>query len=260
MKLEQWKLAQLSKFFLSGVFLRPKFFALWIYSHLFHTVGDSVHKLTDEDLLEDLKGGKSLIRFGDGEALILTGRDIYFQPSYRALRKSLMECVQAYSDSSPYLLGIAIQCLETPSSDLSKREQGIWRLYRNMYSAYFKKNVRYFDAFKFYNPNFFRDVVQPVFINRHIVCVSNESTLKPQLVKYPERSFFSVSFVVASSHDSFRFYNVIKARVLGLISEQSHLTPLVLSAVGPAGKVLAYDLSLQGIQSIDLGHGFSRIF
>jgi len=50
--------------------------------------------------------GKSLIRFGDGEALVLVGKPVWFQLPNRALRRGLADAFFNYRADSGYLLAV----------------------------------------------------------------------------------------------------------------------------------------------------------
>lgn len=59
----------------------------------------------------------------------------------------------------------------------------------------------------------------------------------------------SIHRIIAPAKDAFSDYD----RILALVKENAKLDTLVLVSLGPAATVLAYDLTLEGIQALDIG-------
>ena len=71
--------------------------------------------------------GKSLIRFGDGEAFLLLGKPTWFQLPQPSLREGLFEIFFGYSEHSDYLLAIMGTVFLSPEELRSADEAGkLW--------------------------------------------------------------------------------------------------------------------------------------
>ena len=102
--------------------------------------GSSVERLQTEV--------KTVIRWGDGESLILQGGDIYFQPYSLQLRNRLLGIIKNYREHCGFYLAIPTQYLVSSSRGLRNTRRGksndfdIWRVSRYVYWRYFYKNTQ----------------------------------------------------------------------------------------------------------------------
>lgn len=68
-----------------------------------------------EGLTQELmRTGKSLIRFGDGEALLLVGKTVFFQRSDPTLRSDLFDAFFGYRPDCDYILAVAGSVFRSP--------------------------------------------------------------------------------------------------------------------------------------------------
>jgi hypothetical protein len=238
-----------------GLRYDPTVFLLFCLSFIRPTQPTKVNELTNTELIKAIGRGRSVIRFGDGEALLLTGRDISFQPTSKELDKGLRIILRNYSDGAPYILGI-------PTNKLVDTEQAlkaagtlrIWRLYRVLFSKRFKKKPAYCPLTYFYTQNTFENDVMPLIKNRHIIWVSKEENYDKNLTDYFSQNAEQVTYINTPATNAFQMYEEIKAEVL-VATHRHQLRPIILLAAGPATKVLAYELCKAGIQCLDVGQG-----
>ncbi len=216
---------------------------------------------TKTEVVTQIKNGRSFIRFGDGEAMLMTGRDIYYQPTNRVLCKALRTIAQNYSDNSPYFLGLPTKELRATEAKL-KTQRGdqvrIWRLFRILFPFYFSQNVPYAYYALFFEKGWFETNIMPILSDRHVIIATNSSVLTPAFKAYFATQSAQASFVTTPPKNAFKEKDTLLKAITTLCT-QSSATPIVLLAAGPASKVLAYDLANQGIQTLDLGHGIESI-
>ena len=217
----------------------------------------AVSALNEEETLAAIADGKSIIRIGDGEVMLLTGRDVYFQPASPVLAKAFRMIIGNYNAQSPYLLGVPAEKITAPA--LSSAQHRVWRWFRIVFPLRFKTNERYVSAVYFYKQGRFKRELAPLFKKHHAVWLANEDTLSPALQSYAGSISVHTSFITAPGNDAFSAYDTIKSEVLAVTETHPQLPVVVCTAIGPAGKVLAYELATQGIQVLDLGHGMSII-
>ena len=244
---------------IGGLRYDPGVFLLFCISFIRPTQPVTLNVLTNNGLNEAIRKGRSVIRFGDGEALLVTGRDIYFQPTSPEMNRKLRTIIKNYSDDAPYILGI-------PTNKLADTEQTlkaagtlrIWRLYRVLFAQRFNTTPAYCALTHFYTKNTFEHEIMPLIKDRHIIWVSKEENFDKNLTDYFSQNAEQVTYINTPATNAFAQYEEIKAEVL-TATHKHQLKPIILLAAGPATKVLAHELSQTGIQCLDIGQGIRVI-
>lgn len=200
----------------------------------------------------------SLIRFGDGEFEIMAGNQrAPFQDYDQELAERLREVIE--TDTENVLIGIADNY-----GDLSvysdETADGIRKYMTNEVRAFhlsvFHPDRVYYNAymFKCYFP--YRDkektqsridLIKRIWDQRDVVLVEGRETRTGQGNDLLDNAK-STRRILCPTKNAYAYYNEILEAVKKVSKES-----LILCALGPAAKVLAYDLALCGYQVIDIG-------
>lgn len=216
-------------------------------------------ELSTQTIIKAIASGTSFIRLGDGEALILTGRDIYFQPVTKALALGLQTIVANYTPASPYILGVPTNKLSLTEEELgSAKQRRLWRLYRVLFPLRFPLHTAYAPLTFFYVGGRFQEHITPLLRDKHVIFLSNEDVLDQALQDYAQAHFAHYTFITTPARDAFQQQAATRTAIDRAI-KGSNLSPVLLCAAGPASKVLAYEYTMQGIQCLDIGHGMPLI-
>ena len=236
------------------IWLEPRSFLQLSLSILFSKYPNSVsvNKISQQNLQRAIKNGKSLIRVGDGEAMLLTGRSLHFQRYHPALRLGLISMISSYSSQSKYILAVPHFALEDTFETLKiKGRARIWRLFRILFKK-FPKDASYADAVSFYYKDSFIGIINSLPQTHELIILSKEENNTTELKQFLNEHHPKYCFFNTPQQNAFTVIDAFKSTIL----ERSKQHPLiVITAMGPAGKVLAYQLCEESIQCIDLGHG-----
>ncbi|MCB9810527.1 MAG: DUF1792 domain-containing protein [Candidatus Nomurabacteria bacterium] len=236
----------------NGIRYEPVAFFHYCLSFLIYPHSVDFHKKTPTELKDDLKKGKSLIRVGDGEAMLLMGRSIHFQTFDNKLRSDLKQIVTEYNPDSNYVLAVPHFALTEPFPSLKKRSRNkIWRLFRVLFKRLFNNQSAYADAVMFYHKGVFESTILPIISDKKVLVLAMDSVQKP-LTKYFNKHSIDFSFVPVPISNAFFSVTYLMEQVKNLAKNKN---ATVLIAAGPAGKVLAYRVLEHNIQCIDIGHG-----
>lgn len=209
---------------------------------------------------------KSVIRWGDGESLILQGGDVYFQPYSLQLRTRLLGIIKDYKEHCGYYLAIPTQYLASSSIGLRNTKRGksndfdIWRVSRFVHWRYFPKKIEYLDAFIFKGStnDQLREIRKVLSTFSSFVIVSSEPENVDAFFRenLPSAHY---SKIIIPAKDAFATYENIWEKVLTQLNELSGVNEqdiLLLISAGPCAKVLAYDLIKRGYTAFDVGKLF----
>lgn len=236
---------------------------IWIsvlYSLSMTFFGVKSNVLDAEDTVQKILEGKSLIRFGDGEFGIYRGKNIHYQQYSNDLKEKFEEIKETFEsedDTCPYLLAVPKKFIQCAGISLCKKRVLVssWAEAR----FYFKKNFdltkTYGDAFLFERKNVsvYEKIWNAENDRKKIIFIHNSEVYAEQFQKKYNRK---VWFVQCPSRNAFEKIEELRNAINSLI-ELHNLgkdeVQIVVSA-GPAGKVLVYEFSEKGYQSIDAGH------
>lgn len=207
------------------------------------------------DVITLLKSGKSLIRFGDGEFYIMNFGSIHYQDFDPKLRDLFYEMVKEYKADSPYVLCLNKIPLEKSNRQLKKDLLfHCWLPGKVMYNLFFNKNIKYIDQVLFYYNETVPTYFEEYLLTKHLVLVTNDVNIE-KFKSNKHIPFTDVSYVSTPSTNAFSDYDSIKSRVREEVLKFGVGNTIVLAACGPASKPLAYELSMEGVVTIDIGKG-----
>ncbi|MBO8456646.1 MAG: SP_1767 family glycosyltransferase [Spirochaetes bacterium] len=213
-------------------------------------------KTIDETLDTLLNSDDSLIRFGDGEFKIIEGGSIYFQEYDALLAERLLEIVNIESDS----LLIGMPDVFNNISALTFKARVFWLT--NLYIH--KKSYRKLEGREFSNTFFSRpymdyavktdkkkffEKMKLLWLKRDIVFIEG-STTRNGIGNSLYSGANSISRIVCPSQNCFSIHD----KVVDYVNKNISKNQLLLLSLGPAAKVIGYDLFMLGYRVIDIGH------
>lgn len=216
-----------------------------------HSDEEAVNRIVDEKC--------SMIRFGDGEFEIIAGNDrVNFQKYDRDLGRRLKEVLQ--SDQKNILIGIANNYgnLELYSEEIADGIRGYMteENTRNSQMSLLDLDKVYYNTymFKCYYP--YKDksktiervnIIKKIWNDRNVILIEGAQTRTGQGNDLFD-NVKSIKRILCPTQDAYAKYQEILDTAKSLIRDE-----LVLCVLGPAGKVLAYDLINSGHQVVDIG-------
>ncbi|MGL6059015.1 MAG: GT-D fold domain-containing glycosyltransferase [Culicoidibacterales bacterium] len=203
--------------------------------------------------LNEIKKGKSLVRFGDGEFRLILGEGIFFQTANEILQEKLKNTL--VSDDENIIVAIPEFNDKYNSSPNTNGKLSYWEWF--WYEKFkklkplFSREKKYGQAACTRNTVFFENDItdiQEIWNNRDIVFVYGEkgrfnpkNEIFSNIKKYKE--------ILISPTNAFDEYENILFRCL-----QEKKEALFLVSAGPTATVLCYELAKLGYQAIDIGH------
>lgn len=206
------------------------------------------------DIPKLLQQGKTIIRFGDGEVYLLNYGSIHYQTYDPAIRETYLQIIAEYSASAPYVLSINEGPMRSTNSRL--RRLGLlqcWLPMKVVYERWFDKQTPYLDASLFYDPDTIPRYLVPFLTDKHVIVATREDTIK-SISTNEQHPLQTATFIKTPDFNSFAQYDTIMKSINEAVKNNSK-PPVVLLAVGPASKVMAFSLATAGIQTIDVGIG-----
>lgn len=211
----------------------------------------------DETLESIIKHKYSVVRFGDGELTIVSGKSIKFQNYNKELAESLMNIMALDID------GLII-CVPDVFGNLgiyTERCQSFWRYhllkFRKLWYACFDSSSKYHNAFisrlymeyqnKEKSVEWF-NAIKKIWKDKEIIIIEGEFSrlgVNNDLFKGAK----SIERILAPSINAFDKLDLILEEALKVDKRK-----LILVALGPTAKIVTYELFMKGYQCIDIGH------
>lgn len=213
-----------------------------------------------EETVQELKKGRSLIRFGDGEFGIYRNRDIHYQRWSQALKDEFEKIKQDYeadAEHCPYILAMPKAFMTVSGWKLMKKRVYVssWAESRRQFKKTFRRDIVYGDSFLFEKKNkpIYSEIwngencpPNVVFVHNSVACAQ---AFRDTYQKHVEH-------VACPPKDAFENVAILEKEILSKIETNGWTSKDVMITIsaGPAGKVLVYRLSKKGYHCIDAGH------
>ena len=211
----------------------------------------------EKSLKKLLETKKSISRFGDGELDLILGRPLKFQKLDKKLSERLEEILKSKNDKC--LIGVpdAIVTFENLTEESEKfwiknmyRTRNSWLKYLDKDTTYCTANItrlyiRYKDKSKCGE---YFDLLKKIWENREVVICEGEKTrfgVGNDLLSKCK----SVQRIICPAENAFDKYD----EILETLRKQKQ-DKLFIIALGPTATVIAYDLSQEGYQALDIRH------
>ncbi len=208
--------------------------------------------LSQNELVENIKNGKSILRLGDGEINLLLGLRNHYQTFEPLLQKKLFEIIHAYNETSPYILSIP-RFVNVSNHELqNNKKRFVWMPLKVMFKLYFNPIPKYLDAHAFYYDNYFDTVISPTLKRKHVLLVTKQKTIDKQL-KNPHLQWSRFSHIAVPEEEIFKQKDNIISQIDAFLEGKPTEDVVILLALGPVGKWIGYEYSLKAVQCIDIG-------
>lgn len=199
-----------------------------------------------------------MIRFGDGELMLLEGKDIPFQQYDAVLAGRMFDILKAKDDRCMiciphyYFYHDMEQLL--PIQRRFLLEMGV--KYRNEFVKYCNTDVVYgdtgvtqlFEIYDYFEFDDFYRRIEKMISKYDVVCVCGKGTLtnlQYNLLEYAKTQ----AYIYCPCKNAFGEYDKILKKCLTVGKDK-----LILAALGPTAKVLVWDLVQMGYHAWDIGH------
>ena len=227
------------------------------------TLGKKHHEVSvktyDETIEEMTK--KSLIRFGDGEFVLIGGGSIYYQPYSNELADRLSTILLSNYDN----LTICVPDIFGDLKNWDKKSRKFWSYFRTLRYNILQKNSLPSSEYRYGNANATRpymdlpndrkilakgyyDNLKKVWDNQNIVFIEGDTT-RNGVGNDLYNNAKSIQRIICPHTDAYASYKKILIAALKLKKDA-----LIIISLGPAGKVLGFELWKQGYHVLDLGH------
>lgn len=246
--------------FIKKYYSHPVYIFSYAFYYFIPTYSAHFTSFTSEELVEEIKNGKSFIRFGDGEVHILNGGGIHYQTYDHNLEKSFRMSIQSYTSNSKYVIGLPYFINMTNSELRSIGQLRTWMPFKVMYTILFPKKPVYADAHFFYYDHYFEKYLESYLLTRHIIVITKEETIT-SLKNNPKLPFKNISYISAPVFNSYTSCEELHSQVAHVLkSLPEGVTPALLVAIGPASKSFIFELTQKDIQAIDIGVGIEYMY
>ncbi|MGZ0876528.1 SP_1767 family glycosyltransferase [Priestia megaterium] len=214
-------------------------------------------KSTDETLSKMINDKCSVSRFGDGEFSLIYGKSLLFQPYSAELSSRLKDIIKSNQKNHivciPNVFKNLDWCMEKPKK--------YWEKYLSLnLNKIFKisdKEKAYYDSLvtRIYIDHIDKSKAEDgfkkfkkIWNKREVIIVEGQQS-RLGVGNDLFDNVVSIERIICPTTNAFEKYEEILKGI-----KEHDKTKLVLIALGPTATVLAYDLSIEGYQAVDIGH------
>lgn len=215
---------------------------------------------TYDETIEDMTK-KSLIRFGDGEFILIGGGDIYYQPYSKELADKLSTILLSNHDN----LTICIPEIFGDLKHWDKKTRKYWCCFRAVRYKILQNNTQPANKYKYgsatvtrpymglpddkkYLAKRYYNKLKKLWDKQDIVFIEGNTTRNGVGNDLYENAN-SIRRIICPHTNAYVSYD----NILSAASKIDKKTLIIIS-LGPAGKVLGFELCKQGYHVLDLGH------
>lgn len=240
------------RFFRRYVFTNPRYTINYLVAFWRRGFQFRAQLLSEPEFITELKKGKSLIRLGDGEINLMLGLRNHYQIFSPVLQKAMFDIVLSYNNNSPYILSVPrfINCSNEELRGMGKLQ--VWLPLKVMFGMYFKKKLPYLDAHSFYYDEYFERTVGACIADKQIVLITRQATIDKQK-NNASIPWGRVSYIAVPEQEALSSYESIKEKIEATLHSTKLNDVVLLFAMGPVGKQLAFEFAKRNVQSIDIG-------
>lgn len=236
-----------------------RYFFLYIFRYFQSKYIHTCTFYTEENFLQELERGRSIIRLGDGEIGLLHFLKIHYQSYSDTIREDFLKIIRSYSDSSPYIIMIP---LFVNYSNRDLKEQGIFRCWMPLklsYEMFFNKKATYFDQHIFYRDGKYSKLILPYLKKKKVLVVTNQNN--KNMLQATEFNDIVYDYILSPAENAYEERLTIKEEILNKINttEYSKEDFVIIMAAG-LSKTIIHDLSFEGYQLLDIGKGFESYY
>ena len=218
-----------------------------------------VPKIKDSfSTLYELKDtNKSFIRFGDGEFTIIEGRDIPFQYYDERLKLKLLEILK--NNYNSLLIGLSWEYYHSVDNTRDFPKRALYTSIPNLYkiiSKMIEPQKIYYSAtisqvyalYKNYDFDKHFSLMREIWNNKPVTVVTGDRVLNNIEHNILDNAK-KINYIYGPTMHAYKNFDELKKSI-----EKVDKDNILIFALGPCGKALAYDLYLSGYRVLDLGH------
>lgn len=199
----------------------------------------------------------SICRFGDGEIMLMQGKDIPFQKASDELKRRLTEIFTSNNNNIKIGIPYALYHSKTNLTDITK---DFWRKSGFEFRFFLKDKIdmdkEYLSAevslaYTFYKDYDFEEYfnkIRQLWRDREIVIICGKTVFDNIKFNIFDNAK-NIEYIYTPSSNTYEEYDNIFNKTNDIDKSK-----LIIIICGPTAKVLAYDLALKGYQALDLGH------
>lgn len=251
--------SRIIKFLKQYLFKHPLYVVIYGVAYFLKDLKFNIHFYSADEVINILREGKSLIRFGDGEINLLLDLKNHYHSFSPKLKMMIREIITEYSPQTPYILSVPrfINFSNTELKSIGKFN--VWLPFKVMFLLIFPKKVSYMDAHNFYYDQYFERVIAPIFKDRTIVCITKKETIEKQKnnLAFPWKD---MRYIETPENDVLEVYIEIKKSLDKELNSLKKEDVVLFIAMGPVGKYLIFDYAKRGYQCVDVGRGMETAF
>lgn len=211
-----------------------------------------------DTMQELLNTNKSIIRFGDGEYIIMEGGGIPFQKYDRDLGEKLRTIIM--SNHNNLMLGIGYEYFHTPIHCRKSVRDFVYTWGVDNYDIIIKYVQRLkeygstsisqvYAAYERYDFEQYYMMFKQLILSKKIVIVCGDRVFAN--IEHNILDGANVQYIYGPAKDAYGELEQLRQEICKRDKDE-----LLLFALGPAGKVLAYEMFLKGYRVLDVGHIF----
>ena len=229
----------------------------YFYNKKLRPDSQKLQVMSIDETLQTIKEKKcSIIRFGDGEISAIRNRNLHFQQVDEELRQGLVEALTAQDENLLICIPDVFDDLSHYTKDAENFQIRTLAIARSSWYKYCNKHTKYGNAFcsrwtwlkdqsnteKWYEDWF------SIWQNEEVVIVEGEFS-RNGVGNNMFAKTKSVERILAPNLQAWNKYQEILEEILKVEKNK-----LILLALGPTAKILAYNLFKRGYRVLDIGH------
>lgn len=202
-----------------------------------------------------INSDRSIIRFGDGELKLISGKSICFQSYTGSLAKDLDNVIRQNEDN----LLIALPDIFN-KNNLTYKAKLFWNFDLFLKQKYYRRipsrpyenaflSRPYMDYIDKESKISFFNKMKTLWVNKNIVFIEGDAT-RNGVNNDLYTNAKSIKRIICPSKNSYS----IKEKIIGYVKENIEKDSLICLSLGPAAKVIGYELYKMGYRVLDLGH------
>ena len=200
---------------------------------------------------------KSFIRIGDGEFTLIDSRDIPFQRYDEKLKAKLTEIIK--SNYSGLLVGLVWEYYHHIKDTRDFPKQALYTSLPNMYKiaaktidsqkVYYSATIsQVYATYKNYDFDKHFNLMRQIWNDRSVTVITGDRVFNDINYNILDNAK-KVDYIYGPTMHAYKEFDSLKERIMQVDKDN-----ILIFALGPCGKALAYDLYKSGYRVLDLGH------
>jgi hypothetical protein len=231
---------------------------VYLIGFLFALISTQYKQVVDfysnSEVVSKLNEGFSLIRLGDGEIASLLGYPMPYHDPNSELSNKMKQLIKGMRKSNKILFAIP-KHITISNKSLSKQgKKNTWLPFKVVYFLQFPKKIKYVDAHSFYDETIFNQIKDTFLSNKNLIIVTKAETIQ----RLKESIASNQVLIPCTDYNAYDDYEKITSAIKESLEKFKYEHVVILFALGPVGKVMAYEFARQNIQCIDIGKGLEK--